>query len=381
MLLDERLLEGWGVTIAAKSEAIGGRQGRLLFLAALLLVPLSFSAAAPNAGQAQEATEADRLVASFSREWPDLHARLMGLERAHGVLYGALAQKKGKVNESEVYRLMTQRLTDGHSSAGRDPEAEKGYAALGARGAEIIRRANAFHREVLAIFAGVEASDRTRALDEAVDRYLSRPAVALPDLPKDMTILYDHPYTSFVADDLDSRRKQLHPSLTGFVWASHWFQLAVQEPLEVFDDSAARLAGLKVVTERFQRKLSSGVPPDGFPTELPLAPSISPGLVSAHERAAAIIDNLNMMHDVLADILVHAKAGNVRGAIDEAIVQFTDRRYRVVEVDDWITMALRHSIFAQGGPALSTMTQSDRNSSGHFQHARGARSIPPGGMR
>jgi len=381
VLLDERLLEGCGDAIAATSEAGVAYGRRPPIVAALLLVLFSLSVALPNTGHAQKTTEADHLLASFSREWPDLYARLTGVERAHGVLYGALAQKRWKVSESDIYRLMTQRMTEAAFGLGRDPEAEKGYAALGARGAEIIGRTHAFHREVLAIFAGVEASDRTRALDEAVDRYLSRPNVALPDVPKDMTILYDHPYTSFVADDVDPRRKLLYPSLTGLVWASHWFQLAVQEPLEVSDDAAERLQGLKVVTERFQRKLSSGVLPDGFPAELPLAPSISPGLVSAHERAAAIIDNLNMMHDVLADVLVHPKVGNVRAAIDEVIVQFTDRTYRVVEADDWITMALRHSIFAQGGPALRTMTQSDRNSSGHFQHVRGARSIPPGGMR
>ena len=45
-------------------------------------------------------------------------------------------------------------------------------------------------------------------------------------------------------------------------------------------------------------------------------------------------------------------------------------------------MALRHSIFAQGGPALGVMTASDRNSSGHFQHTgRGGRAMPPGGVR
>jgi hypothetical protein len=230
----------------------------------------------------------------------------------------------------------------------------------------------------------VEASDRERALDDAVDRYLSRPEVALPDVPKDMTILYDHPYTSFVIDPdafpPGPVRKKPYPKLNGFVWATHWFQLAAQEPLEVYADSAKRLEGLKVVTDRFHRKLSFGKPPDAFPTEVPLSAPIAPGLVSVHPRAAAIIDNLNLMHDVLADILVHPKVGNRRAALDEAIQQFTDREYRVVEVDDWIRMALRHSIFEQGGPALGTMTQSERNSSGHLQHfASGRASIP--GMR
>ena len=142
-----------------------------------------------------------------------------------------------------------------------------------------------------------------------------------------------------------------------------------------------RAAGLKTVSDRFERKLSNGTPPDAYPTELPLAPSIAPRLVSASLRAAAIIDNLNMLHDVLADILVHPKVPNVRAAMDEAIAQFTDRSYRVVDVDDWITMALRHSIFEQGGPALGTMTRSERNNSGHLQHLRGGKAIPPGGMR
>jgi hypothetical protein len=366
MLLDERLQESRGDAIAARSV--------LLFLLSLL-------AALPSASQAQQAADADRLVASFRNEWPDLYARLIGLERAHSVFYTALARGKGKVSEPEVFRLMTRRITETASSVRPDPEAEKLSAALGARGAEIIRRTHHFHREVLAIFAGLEAADRARALDQAVDRYRSRPDIALPDAPKDMTILYDHPFTSFADNDFNPRCKQTYPSLTGFVWASHWFQLAVQEPLELFADSTERREGVKVVTERFQRKLSSGKPPDAFPTELPLAPSISPGLVSAHLRAAAIVDNLNMMHDVLADVLVHPKAADVRAAIDEVIVQFTDPRSRMVAVDDWITMALRHSIFQQGGPALGIMTESERNSSGHFQHSRAARSMPPGGMR
>jgi hypothetical protein len=366
VLLDQRLLESCGDAIAARS---------------VFVLLLTVFAALPNASHAQPAADAGRLIASFRAEWPDVYARLIGMERAHGVLYAALARGKGKLNEPEVLRLMTGRVAQTGLSARPDPEAEQGYAALGARAAEIIRRTHEFHREVLAIFAGLDASNRAGALDAAVDRYLSRREVALPDVPKDMTILYDHPYTSFVDEDFTPRRKQPYPSLTGFVWASHWFQLAVEEPLELLTDSRARLDAVKVVTERFQRKLSAGKPPDAFPTELPLSPCISPGLVSAHVRAAAIIDNLNMMHDVLADVLIHPKVGDVRAAIDEVIAQFTDPRYRIVEVDDWITMALRHSIFQQGGPALGTMTANERNTSGHAQHSRGARAMPPRGMQ
>jgi hypothetical protein len=328
--------------------------------------------------QAQPADEAGRRIAAFKSAWPDLYARVIAMERAHGVLYGALVQNRGKVKESDLYGLLTRRVKAGVHVSSADLEADAGYALLGTRAAEVIRRTQAFHREVLAIFAGVAVSDRARVLDEAVDRYLSRPEVSLPDVPKDMTILYDHPFTSFVTDDAGPRRKLPYPNLSGFVWATHWFQLAALEPFELAFDAEERRQGLTVVADRFSRKLSFGKPPDAFPTELPLAPCIAPGLVTIHLRAAAILDNLSMLHAVLADVLVHPKVGNLRTALDDAIAQFTSRTYRVVDVDDWIQMALRHSIFAQGGPALGTMTQSERNNNGHLQHATGGRATMRG---
>lgn len=361
MLLDERLPEGDGGAIT-----------RILLVILVLVVGL------PLSTQAQPADDAARRIASFKSEWPGLYARVIALERAHGVLYGALLRDRAKVKESDLYALLTRRVKAGAAVAIADPEADTGYAMLGTRGAEVIRRTQAFHREVLAIFAGVVASERARALDEAVDRYLSRPEVSLPDVPKDMTILYDHPYTSFVTDEAGPRRKQPYPNLSGFAWATHWFQLAALEPLELATETDERRRGLTIVADRFARKLSAGKPPDAFPTELPLAPCIAPGLVAIHLRAAAILDNLSMLHAVLWDVLVHPRVGDRRAALDEVIAQFTSRTDRMVDVDDWIQMALRHSIFAQGGPALGTMTQSERNSNGHLQHAKGGRATMRG---
>lgn len=344
----------------------------------LLVTLLSLSVALPTTIRAQKATEADQLITSFKSGFPDLYALLVGLERAHGALYGVFAQQRGTVKESDVFGLMVRRVPQvGPISIPiPDREADAGYAVLGARGVEIIRRTHAFHREVLAILAGVARSDRERMLDEAVTRYLSRPDVSLPDAPKDMTILYDHPYTSFEIDPdaipvpAPVRRKAF-ASLTGFVWAANWFQLAALEPFEVSENAEERRQGLKVVMDRFYRKLSSKEPPDAFPAQLPLTPCIAPGLIDVNLRAAAIIDNLNMMNEVLSDVLLHPKTKNTRVATDKVIEQFTDRSYRVVDVDDWITVALRHSIFEMGGPALGTMTKSERNNSGHLQHFKG----------
>jgi hypothetical protein len=254
-------------------------------------------------------------------------------------------------------------------------------AALGAHTAEVIRRAHAFQREVLATIIGTPPPARKQALDAALQQYRSRHTSALPDAPKDMTILYDHPYTSFVpprAGETEPRRALAYPSLTGVMWSAHWYELAVLEPLQDFGDQVERNRGLAVVAERFRGKLSPGTP-DGFPSELPLAPAIAPGFVALHERGAAIIDNLNIMLDVLTDVLVHPDIRDRRTVIDQVVAQFTDRQYRCVQTDEWIVVALRHSIYAQGGPALATMKTYERNSfyGGHGQHYGPRRAPPP----
>ena len=197
-----------------------------------------------------------------------------------------------------------------------------------------------------------------------------------------MSLLDHHAYTSFVPPkppETEPRRALAYPTLTGFTWAARWYELAVVEPLERFDDAGDRERGLAIVGERFRGKLSFGTPPQAFPTELPLAPAIAPGLVALHERSAAIIDNLNMMLDVISDVLVHPGVANRRAEVDDVIARFTDRQYRCVQTEEWIVVALRHSIFAQGGHALAAMSGYERNafSGMHGQHFGRRRAPPP----
>jgi hypothetical protein len=331
---------------------------------------------------AQRSAVTDGSQYSLEKVSRELNARLVGLERAQGVLFGALIEGNGKVDEADIFRRMTRRLSDTAAAARPDPEADLGFAALGTSGAAVIRRAHAFHRQVVAIVASTPPRDHRRQLDAAVMRYRSAGRLALPDAPKDMTILYDHPYTSFVppaTGETEPRRELSYPMLTGFVWSAHWYELAVIEPLQHDGDTIDRSRDLATVAERLERKLSAGEPPDGFPTELPLAPAIASGLVAVHERTASIIDNLNILQDVIADVLVRPTIADRRQVVNGIVAQFTDRRFRCVQADEWIVVALRHSIFAQGGPPLGIMKTYERNafSGGHGQHYAVRRGPPP----
>lgn len=343
----------------------------ILIVAFACCLCLALSSPFVSAQQTRDRSELE-LGASLAKLAPELYAQMIRLERMQDVMLGALAAGDGKVDEGFVLARMTRQLSD-TAAPWPEPDVERGLATLGAHGAEIIRRAHAFQREVVAIFAGVAPADRQKALDEANRQYRSRPGVALPDAPKDMSILYDHPYTSFAPPKPPATqpiRVLAYPRLTGVEWSVHWYEFAVLDPLGDIADRRERDRALATVTDRFRRKLTAGSGLDGFPTELPLAPAIAPGLVALHPRSASIIDNLNIMLDVISDVLVHPAVADRRAALNEVFAQFTTRPYRCVQDDEWIVVALRHSIFDQGGFALRTMDGYERNafSGGHGQH-------------
>ncbi len=347
-----------------------------------LLSGIVLTLVSPHPGEAQSAADPDHGASVLAREYPELNALMDRLERTQGVLFGALAKEGEAVRATGgdvptygfeldmVERLTTMVGSEGTLDEAAD-EAAEGYAVLGDRAAAVIARANAFYREALGILADARVTDRRAALGEAVQRYLSRPDLALPGAPKDMEVLYDHPYALAFRTG--------YADLDGLIWAGRWLKLAASEPLTDFPRGEQRDAGLDTVTARYFAKLSYGEPPEFFPSEIPLAPSIAPGLIFLSPEAAMIWDNLSIMQEVLADVLASPAVTDLRTALDEAVDHFMDPTYRMTVQGEWEIMALRHGIFFQGGYPLGILLESELNTGGHFAHAReGGPIIIPG---
>ena len=353
------------------------RRTALVFLAALVPV-----LAAPRPAEGQDTAELGRADA-LRQQHPDLYELVTRMERAHGVLFAELAREGDVVRASgddlPTFGFefdMIDRLTFLVQSEGTaDEEADAataGYAALGTRGAEIVGWGQAFQREVLSILANPEVEDQGVALADAVRRYRSRTEVALPSAPKDMDILYGHEYA------LGFRTG--YADLTGLLWAGHWARLAATEPFTDLDPGPERLTGIDTVTTRYFAKLSYGEPPDFFPSEIPLAPAIAPGLIWESPETAMIWDNLSMLLEVLADVLASPETSDVPVAIEATLDFFMDPTVAVTDQDEWEIMALRHGIFFQGGYPLVPMTESERNADGHAAHLSGGGLVSIPGM-
>jgi hypothetical protein len=247
-------------------------------------------------------------------------------------------------------------------------------AGPGSRAAEILERGRAFRREVIAILADPDISDHAAALEAAIARYRSRPEVALTTAPKNMDVLYSH--EGALAFRTERR------DLNGPLWSGHWLHLAITEPYTDLPPGPDRAAALDTVEARYRAKLDRGDAPNDWPTELPLAPAIAPGLVWASPEAAIVWDNLSMLTEVVADILAAPDIDDRRARIDAAVDFFTDPSTGLTPQLMWETMALRHGIFFQGGFPLAVMTRSERNRDSHAAHMRsGAPMVMPGMSR
>jgi hypothetical protein len=340
------------------------------------LACLCASLLSPTLARAVEAQTPSELghASALREHHPEVLEMLERLDRAHGVLLYELGREGQAVRDagSDMPTFgfefdMVDRLTflvQGEGAPEDAGIAKAGFDALGLRAAEIIRWGQALQREVISILADPELEDPGAALDEVLDLYRSRPEVALPTVPKDMDILYDHAYAFGFRTG--------YADLDGFIWAGHWFRLAATEPLTDMPAGPDRAAGLDTVTTRYFDKLTYGEPPQFFPSEIPLAPAIAPGLIWLSPEAAMAWDNLSMLLEVLCDVLASPDTPDVPAAVQATVDFFMDPEIAVTDQDEWEIMALRHGIFFQGGYPLSVMTESERNVGGHAAHFQGS---------
>ena len=99
------------------------------------------------------------------------------------------------------------------------------------------------------------------------------------------------------------------------------------------------------------------------PTELPMTPAIAPDLYSQSPQAAIIIDNLNVLETMIADILSYPNLENRSDLITDAVNNFTNKSAIEIAPEEYLLFALRGGIYNQGGPAVGELMQSERNRS------------------
>jgi len=351
---------------------------RSLKLVLRLSLPALVATIAPYHAAAQERVyHPYHLTAShnwaFRTQFPAVERLFNAFDYGHGILYETLWTRPNAepaLLEEEIFRRLTDEILQNPPRLAM-PEAAfmPQYARLAPRAKEMFEWAHVLHRQAYDILADRELTEAERdtAMDELLNHYLASD-LAFAVEPKGMEIM-DGQYFSMAF-------RERNPKFNGLIWAYHWLQVAVYEPLLAFPDPAERQAAMSATVARFWQMTQAA--PAHLPSEMPMTPAIAPIFTERYPRFASVFDNLHMMHDVISDILTSESVarGEKRNEIYRQTDLFRDPSAMSVSEEAWIEMALAHGIAAQGGPALGLLAEPLVGGAGHEDHSAPAEGMP-----
>ncbi len=238
---------------------------------------------------------------SFNWAFRERHAEAARLFNAfdygHAVLYERLltldSARAGAALDREYRFLVGDLLVDPPRLPVVEEALAPHYARLARPAIVAFDRAHVLHRQIYDVYARTALSaERQHAMVEAlIDRYLAG-GWAFVGVPKSMALMDDQPFSQ--------RFRRERPVFNGLIWAYHWLQVGLYEPLVTERDPVRQRAAVDSVVAHFRWMVAD---PSRFPATMPMTAEVSPTFARLHPRAAAIFDNLHMMHDIISDVL------------------------------------------------------------------------------
>jgi hypothetical protein len=335
-----------------KEESI--MRHRIPTLLSLALAMAAAGAMAPQAASAQFERVYHPMYLPAAHNWefraqhPAVDRLFAAFDFGHGILYETLWTRPdapASLLEEEIYdRLTKDILVNPPRMHMPEQSFMPRYARLVPLAKEMFEWAHILHRQTYDILADERIADKDAAMAELLDYYFTSP-LAFTDVPKGMAIMDEQHFSM--------EFRQAYPKFNGLIWAYHWLQVAVYEPLLLHHTPEERQTAMNALLARFWQMLED--PPAKLPSEMPMTPAIAPEFTARYPRFAAIFDNLHMMHDVISDILVSDRVADKRAEIYRQADLFRDPGAMAVSRDEWIRMALAHGLAAQGGPAIGIL--------------------------
>ena len=292
----------------------------------------------------------------FLERYPEGGRLFNAFDYGHAVLYEKLLTRPHQLErELEVRQfdyLTTDLLVRPPRFAVAEEVVEPSYAKLAWRAKMMFDWAHLLHRQIYDIYADPRLSRAAQdsLIERVTDYYLSNRRLAFAVVPKSMSLMDDQYYSQVF------RRE--YPKFNGLIWAYHWLQVGLYEPLILGTTMGEKKAGVQTTIARFWTMLKDA--PARFPKVMPMTPVIAPLFTAAHPRAAIIFDNLHMTHDIISDILASdtVPAGRKRAVIYAALDEMQDTARTVMSQDEWQNMGeMMGGIGIMGGPATGLLSE------------------------
>jgi hypothetical protein len=325
---------------------------------AFTLATFVLGAALPSAAHAQDQRDEQFYYPGsfnwrFLKTYPEAARLFNAFDYGHAVLYERLYTTQGKADEAleKEYRfLTTDLLVRPPRFAVVEELISPAYSKIAWRAKLMFDWAHVLHRQLYDVYADerLTMAQKDSLIERLTDYYLSRKDYAFPAVPKSM-VLMEGQYFSRTF-------RQTYPKFNGLIWAYHWLQVGLYEPFLDGGLPAEKKAGVKATVARFWSMLDE--PPSRMPNMMPMTSAIAPRFSERHPRAAAIFDNLHMMHDIISDILVAdtIPPEKKREVIYAQLDELQDTTRNVMSWDEWRNMGeMMGGVAVMGGPATALL--------------------------
>jgi ketosteroid isomerase-like protein len=268
----------------------------------------------------------------------------------HAILYETLYRKPNaatSVLEVDEYDFITKRLLVNPPRLPLEENAiEVAYAKLVPEAKQMFDWAHLLHRQIYDVWAdeSIPLAAKDARIEELLRYYGARRDLAFSTQPKTMELMEGQYYaTAF---------REKYPKFNGLIWAYHWLQVGLYEPLIIAQTADERQTGVTAAVSRFWQMLED--PPNQMPRIMPMTAAVAPEFARRYPEAAIIFDNLHSMHDVISDILASPEVPREkkRQEILTAAARYRDGTSFVMPVEEWREMAVMMGVENMGGPAV-----------------------------
>ena len=320
----------------------------------VLAVGLAFALAAPQPLAAQDQRdEWFYMPGSFNWQflgtYPSAARLFNAFDYGHAVLYERLYTEQGDASEEleKEYRfLTTDLLVRPPRFAVVEEAVMPAYAKAAWRAKQMFDWAHLLHRQIYDIYSDddLDTSVKESLVERVTDYYLARSEYAFAPVPKSMDLMEDQYFSRTF--------RRAYPKFNGLIWAYHWLQVGLYEPLIEGRTPVERKAGVEAALARFWSMLEE--PPRRMPAFMPMTSAIAPKFSERHPRAAAVFDNLHMMHDIISDVLTADTIPHdrKRDVIYAQLDELRDSTRNTMTWDEWRNMGeMMGGVVVMGGPA------------------------------
>ncbi|HKP29708.1 MAG TPA: hypothetical protein VJU15_09900, partial [Gemmatimonadales bacterium] len=191
----------------------------------------------------------------FLHAYPEAARLFNAFDYGHAVLYETLWSKPGapaSLLEQERFTYLTNDLLRRPPRFAIAEEAvAPTYARLAWRAMLMFDRAHVLHRQIYDVYADERLSDSARIalVERLTDWYLADKEYALAAAPKAMELMDGQPFSQVF--------KKGYPRFNGLIWAYHWLQVGLYEPLIEASSLPDKKAGVQHTVAHFWDMLDS----------------------------------------------------------------------------------------------------------------------------